>query len=184
MHDQFVKINKTHKSPKAIDKDTQYILACCEMILEFQNNFPLKNDSTEIWQLNVQRKPLELFLTLPHVHLVLWNSAVTQTCTMKLFKTKSAIFIPLTILMSDRVLFTKSTVVNMYQLTATSIPVDTKPSVEFHTLHARRYIYIWCYVSIHRAKSRAVYKQWISLQSGSLSLDNTCMEVKIISSHY
>lgn len=174
MHDQFVKINKTHKSPKAIDKDTQYILACCEMILEFQNNFPLKNDSTEIRQLNVQRKPLELFLTLPHVHL-LWNSAVTQTCTMKLFKTKSAIFIPLTILMSDRVLFTKSTVVNMYPLTATSIPVDTKPSVEFHTLHARRYIYIWCY---------AVYKQWISLQSGSLSLDNTCMEVKIISSHY
>lgn len=48
MHDQFVKINKTHKSPKAIDKDTQYILACFEMILEFQNNFPLKNDSTEI----------------------------------------------------------------------------------------------------------------------------------------
>lgn len=142
MHDQFVKINKTHKSPKAIDKDTQYILACCEMILEFQNNFPLKNDSTEIWQLNVQRKPLELFLTLPHVHLQ-WNSAVTQTCTMKLFKTKSAIFIPLTILMSDRVLFTKSTVVNMYPLTATSIPVDTKPSVEFHTLHARRYIYIY-----------------------------------------
>lgn len=43
--------------------------------------------------------------------------------------------------MSDRVLFTKSTVVNMYPLTATSIPVDTKPSVEFHTLHARRYIY-------------------------------------------
>lgn len=48
MHDQFVKINKTHKSPKAIDKDTQYILACCEMILEFQNNFLLKNDSIEI----------------------------------------------------------------------------------------------------------------------------------------
>lgn len=48
MHDQFVKINKTHKYPKAIDKDTQYILACCEMILEFQNNFPLKNDNTEI----------------------------------------------------------------------------------------------------------------------------------------
>lgn len=45
--------------------------------------------------------------------------------------------------MSDRVLFTKSTVVNMYPLTATSIPVDTKPSVEFHTLHARRYIYIY-----------------------------------------
>lgn len=63
------------------------------MILEFQNNFPLKNDSTEIWQLNVQRKPPELFLTLPHVHL-LWNPTVTQTCTTKLLKQSQQFFVP------------------------------------------------------------------------------------------
>lgn len=149
------------------------------MILEFQNNFPLKNDSTEIWHLNVQRKPPELFLTLPHVHL-LWNSTVTQTCTMKLLK-QSQQFLSPTIWSCQIESYSQNPQLSI--CIHLQLPVDTKPSVEIHALHALR-IYIWCYVSIHRAKSPAVYKQLISLQSGSLSLDNTCMEVKIIFPHY
>lgn len=126
------------------------------MILEFQNNFPLKNDSTEIWQLNVQRKPPELFLTLPHVHL-LWNPTVTQTCTTKLLKQSQQFFVPDCFdVIIDWVLFTKSTVVNMYPFTATSIPVDTKPSVEIHTLHA---LCICIYMMLC-VNSWAVYKQY------------------------
>lgn len=149
------------------------------MILEFQNNFPLKNDSTEIWQLNVQRKPPELFLTLPHVHL-LWNPTVTQTCTTKLLKQSQQFFVPdcfdvIRLSPIHKIHSCQYVSIYSYQYTGRYKTFCWNSHTACTT-----YVYIWCYVSI----AGQYINNITSLQSDSLSLDNTCMKVKIISPHY